>query len=289
MGRLGAQPGVVVEPAGLNQPTAALIPASGERDASQPNFPQAKPAPDPSSVERIDGVALPDFRYVSPFSTADCLNILEQVFAALAQEEDGQQLYSTRSMLRAVETTNNYLKQRDELHSTLVGYKWQEIGSIAVGKATYELRGADWDALTQPPEITALSFEARDADVKITSLAVLNDTNERVAFEFSDKSPVVLRHSLPRREVFHLWHPTRLRRLEITAALAPGRAGTVPPLGRVVIHGGSTTRREYAKSAIFSLNETEEDLRSADPRSASIHLADAIDDLRELRRESKGR
>lgn len=277
-------------PVALNQPTAALLPASGSRDPAQPNFPQTKPTTETPPIDAPADPGLPDYRYTSPFSTADCLTILEQVLASLPQNEDARQAYSTPSMLRAVETTNNYLKQRDELHSTLVGYRWQEVGSLVVNKATYELRTASWDALTQPQAITALSFEARDGDVMITSLAVFNDANERVAnFAFSETSPVMLRHSLPRREVFHLWRKTRLARVEITAALAPGRSGADKGIGRIVIHGGSTSRPEYAKSAIFFLTLTEEDLRSADPHSARKNMARAIDELREHQRTTRGR
>lgn len=290
--RLDAQtPAADTAPVSLNQPAAALMPGAAGRPAAQPNFPQTKTGTDPAAIEEAgDEDDLDAYHYVSPFSTSDCLTILEEVLAALPQNESEAQKYSTRSLLKGVETTNNYLKQRDELHSTLVGYRWQEVGSMVVNKATYELRRAEWDALTQPQAITALSFEARDGDVMITSLSVFNDANERVAnFNFSETSPVILRHSLPRREVFHLWRKTRLARVEITAALAPGRAGVDQGIGRVVIHGGSTNRPEYAKSAIYFLTLTEEDLRSSDPHSGRKDLARAIDELREYKRESRGR
>jgi hypothetical protein len=194
---------------------------AGEQDTQRPPAEEQDAQPALTEVEP-DPLPLPDppFRYESPFSLQDCITILRSVIAGMPVDNGAVMPQFDRSSLRrAIDVVTNYLKARDDIHYNLVDYRWERVGIDSVTSALIQPLQFTWAKGTMPERVDAFSLEAMRGDVYLHSMMVYDETGERVAdYKFDGQQVMRLRHSLPRREVFHLWRPTTVSRVELAVS-----------------------------------------------------------------------
>lgn len=247
--------------------------------APTPGLGSSVPIPESNSV----AIALPKatpapVEYALPFSLSDCFTLLSTARNALRAQASGAAEYDMDSVVDLLETTTNYLRDRDSMHSSLADYNWTILASRAadsdVPKTETILLSPEADGLN----IAALSFEVADADATIHTLEVYSDENELVG---PFRQVVTLRHSLPRRYVFHLYRPTRVGRIALsTSKSRPGD----PNVPRIVILAGRTDKPEPGKAAIHFIWRAQLALRAGEYDKADKRLERAQSEIMEYRR-----
>lgn len=249
----------------------ALLTAMKEDTPEQPVEPAATPAvaeaPARLAVETATPTATPTTAppgarpYFPPLSLVECIDQIREVRSKVPTTSVpiSEVPFIADRISRRVQSIFNYLKFRDDLHSSLADYQW---GFLGDDKVQNDPGQADHDTLIfDPPQrrISALSLSVVNGDVHIHRLKVYDEFNAlRQEWDFG-KRPVLLRNLIPRREVFHLWTRTTISRIEIEYSVAnPARATDVP---RVSFFGGRTERVEHIKTAMRHLQEAEESVQ----------------------------
>lgn len=203
-----------------------------------------------------------------PLSLSECQNILTSAIAQVPDPpaQSGDPVAAQR-MVRSVE---NYLKFRDDLHTSLANYQWQMLKSAKVENNPGEV---DRDTFTfNPPVrlISALGFEAVGGDVWLHRVLIY-DENGLLRDTHTFDQPRLLQQLLPRREVFHLWRRSTISKIVVEYSAA--NPGPLEP--RVVVLGGMTEEREYIKTAIYHLSAANESLAHHDWKSSRASVVDA--------------
>jgi hypothetical protein len=260
-------------------PAPADAVASGASVALEPAGAGAEPetsvaAAAPTSVP----IAPKRVEYALPFSLSDCYSMLSTARKALQAQAAGQAEYDMDSIVDLLETVTNYLRDRDAMHTNLIDYEWQILTTRAVNSATPQTETIMLDPREDGKDIVALSFEVDGADATIHTLEVYSHENELVG---PFRNEVTLRHSLPRRYVFHLYRPTRVARIVLTTSQARPGSESVP---RVVINAGRTDQPEPGKGAIHFIWRAQLALRGEDYDKAQRRLELAQDEILEYRR-----
>lgn len=222
----------------------------------------------------VEAAPLPRFDARPPFSLSDCLVQLARTADAIPRDGEPER-FQRESISRAIESIIAYLKTRDDLNSSLAHYRWRPIEQGIVARGP--LDSVDFIFRTPeevPRQVTALSFEVQRGDALLHYLAIHDEEGELVAdFPHLKTRPATLRHSLPRREVFHLWRPTDIGRIELSYSRV-NPAEMADPL--VVVHAGTTNRPEHGKAAVFFLTRAEQRLQQG-------HFDEARQDIAEAR------
>ena len=254
----------------------AVPPPDREETANLPGSPGPEPAPAPADAAVPERAAepLPPLRFRPPFSLDDCRALLQQGTRALPGTPQEPESVERNSLIRLIESVRVYLTTRDDLNSSLAHYRWDQIERGRVSKGPLDSDEFHFDEPQEiPRRITALSFEVEREDALLHYLAVYDTDGQLVAdFEGLKSSPAALRHSLPRREVFHLWRPTDIGRIELSYSQANPTSPTDPI---VHIHGGRSSRPEHGKSAVFFLTRAEQRLRAGRFPEARQDISDA--------------
>ncbi len=223
-----AQP--VGEVAGVVRPPNAVaevdVPATGEG--------ASVPIPEPPK----------SLTYNLPFSLSDCYTLLSLARDALNETKSGVTNWDRASIDGLLETVSAYLRERDTMHSSLVEYRWEVLATRSVKSGLPQSDMIDLDPGSRGSRINALSFQVEDGDVVLHKLDVYDDENTLVG---PFKREVTLRHSLPRRYVFHLYLPTDVQQIAMSTSQARPAAGEKP---RVVVLAGRTDEPEHGKAAI---------------------------------------
>lgn len=233
--------------------------------------------------------ALP-MRFVPPFSLRECLKLIDRCIqhtpgeGETTPEQDAA--VPVTAIDRMVVACANYLRNRDDLHSSLVDYRWIQLdeGKVQNAKGTVDKDTLDFS----PPveAISALSLAAQRGDAYIHQIRVYDEKgNLRDSwFDYRDRAPKLLRHSLPRRQVFHLWRRTTISRIEIEYSRA-NRGEEFRP--KVVVYGGITDKPEYIKTAIYYLDYARRQLEQKDWENAREALIDAREEIVNYLEESQ--
>jgi hypothetical protein len=277
MASTGAQDQTPV-PAELTGPTVhlAALPESVGAPDLPPVLPQEAEAPliplDPEEES-----SNPPFLYEIPFSLSDCIGILRAVLGGISVEDDAAVLhYEETSLRRALDSISNYLRARDDLHYNLVDYRWERVGIDTATSALIQPVRFTWAQSAMPQGVDAFSLEALRGDVYLHSMMIYDEKEEQVAdFKFEGARLMRLRHSLPRREVFHLWRPTNVSRVDLAVSRFDPAAEEYP---QIQLHAGRTSKPEHGKATIFFLTR-------ADQEFASRRLLQAREDLQHALRE----
>jgi hypothetical protein len=221
--------------------------------------------------------SMPPFPYESPFSLSDCIGILRAVLNGMPVEDDLIVLrYDVGSLRRALDSISNYLRARDDLHYNLVDYRWERVGIDTATSALIQPVSFAWPENLMPRRIDAFSLEALRGDVYLHSMMVYDAKGEQVAdFKFEGTRLMRLRHSLPRREVFHLWRPTDVSRVDLAVSRFDPSAEDFP---QIQLHAGRTSKPEHGKATIFFLTRADQEL-------LSNRLVEARQDLQHALRE----
>lgn len=272
-----AQAPVGEQPAESAPLVPATPPAVDVAETARRATPEAPPPGD-------DSVAIP-ISFRAPFSLNDCLNLLAFAASVLPEGENALQRIDRDSYLRLLESVSNYLKERDDLHASLVGYKWETIERARVRTGVIESLDLPFTGPDAPPGttipkgVTALSFIVERGDVLFHNMKVY-DVEDQLIAEFRREQALVLRHSLPKREFFFLWQPTDVGRITLALSKA-SPADEVHP--RILILAGRTNRPEHGKSAIWFLDGAHADIRAGRPEEARAKIRRAQAELRLFR------
>ncbi len=220
---------------------------------------------------------VPQFPYESPFSLPDCIGILRSMLGGMPVEDDLiVPRYDVVSLRRALDSISTYLRARDDLHYNLVDYRWERVGIDAVTSALIQSVSFSWPENAMPRRVDAFSLEALRGDVYLHSMMVYDENGEQVAdFKFEGTRLMRLRHSLPRREVFHLWRPTDIGRVDLAVSRFDPAAADYP---QIQLHAGRTSKPEHGKATIFFLTRADQEL-------LSNRLVEARQDLQHALRE----
>ncbi|MBI5155423.1 hypothetical protein HZA57_09315 [Candidatus Poribacteria bacterium] len=221
---------------------------------------QATPTPTPTPVLSPSPSAAPTappIKFSPPFSLSDCLRLVSLATDAIPTDKAGQESVHRDSLGQLITSVTDYLKDRDDLHSNLIGYQWTRIGRGKVREPLIQGKTFDWSPEEYPAEVSALSFEVTGGDAQLHAIRVFDPSSEEPIASFLSESekPVLLRHSLPRREVFHLWRPATISKIEVAYSQVVPSAEVVP---RVYVYAGRTDKPEYGKAAIFYLTRAQQ-------------------------------
>lgn len=226
--------------------TLAILAAASGR--AQTAAPTTTPRPTPAATAAPAPQRPVPMPVAPPLSLSDCQAILSD-----AAQVVGTDPTTAERMIASVE---NYLKFRDDLHTSLASYQWPRLRSA---KVENDPGTVDRDTFRfDPPveRISALGFEAEGGDVWLHTVRVYDENNALRDTHRFDK-PRLLQQMLPRREVFHLWRRTTISRIEVEYSSAnPG-----PQHPRVSVLGGTTAEREYIKTAIYHLGTAADAVR----------------------------
>lgn len=209
----------------------------------------------------------------TPFSLNDCRQRINQALDFLsdpAATSGEQGLPTRRAAYTLADRVINYLEVRDYLHTSLAHYTWSPLDSNKVENLPNTVDTDTFDFKGDIPHISALSFEIEDGDAFLHTVRVY-DENDNV-WEHQLEPPVLLQHSLPRREVFHLWRRTTLRKVEVEYSRANPGTREEP---RVHLWGGVTDRKEHIKTALYHLRMGREAVREGNVEEARTALAQA--------------
>lgn len=224
------------------------------------------------------GTGPPPFRFESPFSLPDCITILRAIIAGI-RVEDGAAFtrFEPASLRRGIEVVSNYLRARDDLHYNLVDYRWERVGTDSVTSALIQQLRFTWEDSSMPTRVDALSLEALRGDVYLHSMMIYDDQGELAAdYKFDDTRLMRLRHSLPRREVFHLWSPTAISRVDLALSRFDPLESVFP---QVNLHVGRTNRPEHGKATIYYLSRAEQRFTAEDLAGVRQELQHALAEM----------
>lgn len=265
------QPTVVAEPT----PVAEVVAPIPEEIAS----------PAGASVE----IPKPPLVFQTPFSLNDCMNLVGATMNTLPTSNDVPLEYSRDSYLRLLEAVSNYLKDRDDLHFTWIGYKWEDVARRRVSGGLIEQIKVPFEGVRIPRRTSAISFVVENGDVYLHSLKVWDmrsipaegDPPEELAImnERFDE-PVVMRHSLPRWAVFHLLRPTDIGMVDMAVSRVDPESDRTP---RIVMKVGSTDKPEHVKAAIWYIIQAEKALKNDNWIEARQHLNQTRQEIQRLR------
>lgn len=226
-------------------------------------------APDSGTTETLRA---PRTAVRPPLSLDEALSQLRQAQLLLASAGSA----APDDVPQTIGSVINYLSFRDDLHTSLANYTWQALGNAKVENST-----RDRDELSfEPPvkRVSALTFEAVGGDLMVQRLRVY-DEFDRLRDEFDyEAEPRVVRSDLPRRQVFHLWRRTTIKRVEWEASrLSTNEQSGLSP--RLILLGGTTDRPEHVKTAIFQLTLAQTALQEKNKKAAAEGLARAAQAL----------
>lgn len=272
-----------VVPAIVAQDQGAPVQPAPAQDAGVPTD-QDPPGP---AVRPAPPDDLPSLPYSHPFSLRDSQQLIDRLITALPESDDQPERYSRRSLRRIIVVVNSYLKVRDQRANSLADYRWEPIDRNKVDGRLIDNEETEWEEGEGPADVSALSFEIDRADAFLHYLAAYGEDGELVTEYVSlRRQPALLRHSIPRREVFHLWRPTTLSRIEYAYSKADPEADESPV---VTIYAGRTPRPQYGKSAIFFLTRAEQRIEAGHIAAAREDLVKAREDIarfsRQIRRQ----
>jgi hypothetical protein len=230
-----------------------------EQLADEPSSPPSSREPSPEA--NTSRLVLPDT--FPPLSLSDCNDVLLWLNARLsrppAETEDPHE-----EILTVLEQIKQYVRIMDNRSSTLAYYRW-----VFVDRSKVATQGLDEDIFESGrviADVSAISLEAELGDVFVHWVEVTDSRGEKTEFRLG--TPARLRAGLPRREVFHLYFPTDIRRVRVCYESAP----PVRIQPRVTLHAGITKRTEYLKGALYYLNRARQALLAGQREECATQL-----------------
>jgi hypothetical protein len=222
---------------------------------------EEEPAP-PEKGETAPPLSLPGD--MPPLSLHDCQQALAWARTELesAQRPVGKLLAA--EVARVLRQVVAYLKIMDERHSSLADYEWIFIDQKKVSGTTIdEDRFDDFEV----SNVSAVSLHAQFGDVRVHGVTIYDDRG-LAAGEYHLAPPLVLRADVPRREVFHLYFPVRLREVVVRYEAVDSRSSP-----RVDAHAGITSNREFLKQAQYYLRRAIAALENDDWEAATTLIS----------------
>lgn len=238
---------------------AASPPPSGEPSATRTQ-----------PVQRID--------FLAPFSLNDCQNLLNRALEIIPRSEEELERFDRESYLQMLNAVADYLKDRDDLHSSLVGYQWERLRSRVVREPIIQNASFTFERPDEARAVNAISFSVYDEDAILHGWAVYDKEDKLIdRKQFGEGEKVTLRHSLPRQVVYHLWQPTDIGRIEVAVSRANPQRERIPVLE---VRAGRTNQPEHGKSAIWFITQAISDVENERFESAREDLIAAQREIR---------
>lgn len=219
--------------------------------------------------------------FQTPYSLQDCIDLVNDITEALVEVGGDLNRVDRQSLTDVLDAVADYLQERDDLHSNLLGYDWEEIGRHQVKDSNNNTYSYIFRDLEIPEGITALSFEAERADSILQKVEVYNTKNELVG-PYSKE--MKLRHSLPRRYVYHLYQPTDIKRITIKAKVERPELNRTP---QIVILAGKSNQQEHGKLAIYYILQAEDLLARSEAKNALETLYRAREEITRYRLQTR--
>ncbi len=230
------------------------------------------------STESSSNIELPSTLQIQPFrqplSLKETLSLVRESITWIPAETEISD-ETTLELSRTIQSCTEYLKFRNDLHTSLADYEWYHLGDDKVqnNPGNYDEDTFYWD----PPvkNLNAISLNSLYGDVYIDMVKVFDDQGS-VKFSFSDPNPKVLRNLLPRREVFHLWSSTDVQEIRIRYRKVKADPNLTP---KVILRGGVAHRPEYIKTAIWNLTNSQGRIREKNWVEARVELQSAASNI----------
>lgn len=219
--------------------------------------------------------------FKTPYSLQDCMDILNTVTEVLIDVGGDLSRVDRESLNFAIDAVADYLQERDDLHSNLLEYKWQEISKHQVQGNSNNTYSFIFNEPELPTGITALSFESQRADSILQKVEVYTPGDELVG-PFSKQ--MRLRHSIPRKYIYHLYQPTEIKKISIKATVYNPDLNKVP---QIVIRAGKPQNKEHGKLAIYQLIQAQTQLSGEEPKSILETLVRAREEIARYRMQSR--
>ncbi|MGF1573481.1 MAG: hypothetical protein ACFCU1_10475 [Sumerlaeia bacterium] len=215
----------------------------------------------------------------TPFSLTDCINGVGKLIETLDKASKKEGKLENNNVVEVFASIMDYLRDRDDLHYTLVNYKWSPMDRIKVQQQ--EITRIWPDEVSRQKSITALSFEVEAADAVIWNLKIKNQQGEELNNFVGE---VVLRHSLPRRYVYHLYNPTDIYSLSFNVRKENSDQEFTPI---VIIQAGKADHVEHGKLALYYLIRAEEEFIEGKIEKSAATLRFAQGEIENFRRQSR--
>lgn len=215
----------------------------------------------------------------TPFSLNDCYDGVGTLIESLEKVGKKEASIRQENVANALDSIMDYLRDRDDLHYTLINYQWVPLERIRAQQHQISRLWADSE--TRPKGITALSFEVEEADAVISNLQIKSQDGE-IINNFS--GDIVLRHSLPRRYVYHLYNPTDIYSLSFDVSKEKETVGTTPI---ITIQAGRADFVEHGKRALYYLIRAENELEAEKVDKAAATLRIAQGEIENFRKQSR--
>lgn len=219
-----------------------------------------------------------------PLSVGDCIGVVSRLQRACPRPGETQSPRDRDIFARALRGVREYLDLRDDIHASLAHFRWTLIKTGGVAPGGTDKDTFTFEAARIPREISALCMEAEGADILVSDLRITDDSGHASAsFPALREHPRIIRHSIPRREVFPLPQRTNIRSIAIAYSQASTPApGSPDP--RVRIFAGQTDDPEYDKQAAQALETAIAALDRANWPEVSHSLREANRSMEKLRR-----
>ncbi|MDX1973126.1 MAG: hypothetical protein SFY68_11405 [Candidatus Sumerlaeia bacterium] len=273
-------------------PPPVANPLQGEPTDVQSNVIPAANQPPRASV--LDSIPFPDapvrieaerinstvsLNFPTPYSLSDCINIVERTTQALEQSSQIRSDLDPKKVDEVISQVVEYLRGRDDLHSTLLDYSWEPLDQIRIQQPQVR---REWpNSMDRPKEVTAVSFEVLEADVVLSDLEI-RDIDDKVIGPYSGE--VVLRHSLPRRYVYHLYYPTEIKSIQFSVRKERPEQRQTPV---IVMNAGRADRLEHGKYALFHLIRAQSEVQEGKIEKAAATLRIAQREIEKFRRQTR--
>lgn len=260
-----------LEPTDKTVAAAALSLPLAQASSSTP----AEPLPTPGSTT----IPLINISVQTPFSLTDCINGVGNIIESLEKVSKKEATIKTQNVAEVLDSITDYLKDRDDLHYTLVNYKWAPLDRIKVLQKEINRIWPDSDS--RQKGVTALSFEVEQADAVISNLKITSQDGEELNNFVGE---VVLRHSLPRRYVYHLYNPTDIYAISFDVRKENEEQKSTPIIS---ILAGRADYVEHGKLAVYYLIRAKNELMDEKVEKATATLRFAQGEIENFRRQSR--
>ncbi|MCC6547897.1 hypothetical protein IT570_12095 [Candidatus Sumerlaeota bacterium] len=223
--------------------------------------------------------------FLPPISLDETVGLIDKVISELPRTNDAEARAAVpvETLRRMLRSCVNYLHYRDDLQNSLADYEWIDLGSQKVENAPGR---ADHDTIVYDPpiqRISALSVIVESGDIRVHSLRVIDEKESTRQFFNLDEKPALLRHQLPRRQVFQLWRRSTISRIEISCSRVNEKDPAIPKL---TIYGGVSDQREYLKTAQFQIELASDRIGNGVFDRARSSLVDSKETIDEYTRKT---
>jgi hypothetical protein len=236
------------------------------KEAEEKNTPDA-------ATEKVQ--YLINHKYAPPLSIYESIRLIENINELLdtkVKKFEGPRREKATTLIKLV---RNHVKLTDDRSSSLLFYRWYYLGRHKVKDETIE----EDIFKVEPPvkNVSAISFEAKYADVKIHYMKVIAVDGKETDFKINKW----ITAGLPRQELCFFYFPTTIKKVILDYSTRPDSRA------RLRLYAGVTDTPEYCKAALYYLTEAQKDLERSSFTPSIKNLEKARTQLIHFQRQKK--